>query len=183
MAELHIAPDDLVLVGHISGAFGLHGWVKIRPYSMNADALQDAPIYWLELPAGQGAREVKRLSAKIHGEDIVARLDEVADRDAAEALKGSVVKISRALFPVLPEGEFYWVDLIGLTVQNQQGEVLGVVRAMMDNGAQSILRVAAPEIPEDDLVKHERLIPFVDHFVKNVDQANKTITVDWGLDF
>ena len=125
----------------VSGAFGLQGWVKIRPYSMNADALLDAPLYWLELPSGKGTQEVKRLSSKIHGEDVVARLSDVPDRTAAEALKGSVVKISRALFPVLPEGEFYWVDLLDLSVENLQGEQLGVVRGMMDNGAQSILRV------------------------------------------
>jgi len=183
VAELHSAPEDLVLVGHVSGAFGLQGWVKIRPYSMNADALLDAPLYWLELPAGKGMQEVKRLSSKIHGEDVVARLSDVPDRTAAEALKGSVVKISRALFPVLPEGEFYWVDLLGLSVENLQGEQLGVVRGMMDNGAQSILRVAAADIAEDDLIKHERLIPFVDHFVKEVDQQGKRIVVDWGSDF
>ncbi len=183
MTALHSAPDDLVLVGHISGAFGLQGWVKIRPYSTNADALQDAPLYWLELPAGKGMQEVKRLSSKIQGEDVVARLAGVEDRTAAEALKGSVVKISKALFPALPDGEFYWIDLIGLQVENLQGEQLGVVRAMMDNGAQAILRVAAPEIAEDDLIKHERLIPFVDHFVKEVDQQSKRIVVDWGSDF
>ena len=93
-------------------------------------------------------QDVKRLSSKIQGEDVVARLAGVEDRTAAEALKGSVVKISKALFPALPDGEFYWIDLIGLQVENLQGEQLGVVRAMMDNGAQAILRVAAPEIAD-----------------------------------
>lgn len=182
-SAIQSAPEDLVLVGHISGAFGLQGWVKIRPYSSNADALLDAPVFWLEAPNNAGQREVKRLSSKIHGEDIVARLGEVDDRNAAEALKGTVVKVSRALFPALPDGEFYWVDLLGLRVENLQGEQLGVVRAMMDNGAQSILRVAGAEVPEAELIKHERLIPFVDHFVKEVDQQTKKIVVDWGSDF
>jgi 16S rRNA processing protein RimM len=182
-SAIQSAPEDLVLVGHISGAFGLQGWVKIRPYSSNADALLDAPVFWLEAPNNAGQREVKRLSSKIHGEDIVARLGEVDDRNAAEALKGTVVKVSRALFPALPDGEFYWVDLLGLSVENLEGEQLGVVRAMMDNGAQSILRVAGAEVPEAELIKHERLIPFVDQFVKEVDQQAKKIVVDWGSDF
>ncbi|WP_395009429.1 ribosome maturation factor RimM [Undibacterium sp.] len=181
------APDDLVIVGYVSGAFGLQGWVKIRPYSTTADALLDAPLLWLESVAQAGVapnlREVKRLSSKIHGEDVVARLDEVPDRTAAEALKGTVVKVSRQAFPVLEQDEFYWVDLIGLAVQNLQGEDLGVVRAMMDNGAQSILRVAASDVPEAELMKHERLIPFVDHFVKEVDTEAKKIVVDWGSDY
>ncbi|MBI1834527.1 MAG: ribosome maturation factor RimM [Burkholderiales bacterium] len=182
VAGTQSAPEDLVLVGYVSGAFGLQGWVKIRPYSSTADALLEAPLFWLET-AGQSGREVKRMSSKVHGEDIVARLSDVEDRNAAEALKGTVVKISRALFPALPEGEFYWVDLLGLTVQNLAGESLGVVRAMMDNGAQSILRVAQADVPETELLKHERLIPFVDHFVKEVNQTTKTIVVDWGSDY
>ena len=97
------APDDLVIVGYVSGAFGLQGWVKIRPYSTTADALLEAPLFWLESAAQAGVapnlREVKRLSSKIHGEDVVARLDEVPDRTAAEALKGTVVKVSRQAFP------------------------------------------------------------------------------------
>jgi 16S rRNA processing protein RimM len=181
------APDDLVIVGYVSGAFGLQGWVKIRPYSTTADALLEAPLFWLESAAQAGVapnlREVKRLSSKIHGEDVVARLDEVPDRTAAEALKGTVVKVSRQAFPALEQDEFYWVDLIGLAVQNLQGEDLGVVRAMMDNGAQSILRVAASDVPEAELMKHERLIPFVDHFVKEVDREAKKIVVDWGSDY
>ncbi|WP_222612355.1 ribosome maturation factor RimM [Undibacterium flavidum] len=181
------APDDLVIVGYVSGAFGLQGWVKIRPYSSTADALLDAPLFWLESAAQAGVaptlRQVKRLSSKIHGEDVVARLDEVPDRTAAEALKGTVVKVSRQEFPALEQDEFYWVDLIGLAVQNLQGEDLGVVRAMMDNGAQSILRVAASDVPEAELMKHERLIPFVDHFVKEVDREANKIVVDWGSDY
>lgn len=187
VAGTQSAPEDLVLVGYVSGAFGLQGWVKIRPYSTTADALLEAPLFWLESAAqagvGPNLREVKRLSSKIHGEDVVARLDEVPDRTAAEALKGTVVKVSRQAFPALEQDEFYWVDLIGLAVQNLQGEDLGVVRAMMDNGAQSILRVAASDVPEAELMKHERLIPFVDHFVKEVDREAKKIVVDWGIDY
>ncbi|MBY0572384.1 MAG: ribosome maturation factor RimM [Undibacterium sp.] len=177
------APEDLVVVGYVSGAFGLQGWVKIRPYSSTGDALLAAKSVWLESLGQAGLREVKRLESKVHGEDIVARLEGIADRNAAEAAKATVIKISRKLFPILPLGEFYWVDLIGLAVQNLQGESLGVVRDMMDNGAQSILRVAALDVPETELVKHERLIPFVDHFVKEVDQELKRIVVDWGLDY
>ncbi|MDP3785590.1 MAG: ribosome maturation factor RimM [Undibacterium sp.] len=183
------APEDLVLVGYVSGAFGLQGWVKIRPFSSTADALLSASSYWLEAPnqAGQTGQpapyEARCSGAKAHGEDIVVRLSGVDDRNAAEAMKGVVIKISRQLFPVLPPDEIYWADLIGLSVQNLQGENLGVVRSMMDNGAQSILRVAAMDVPEEDLPKHERLIPFVDHFVKQVDQDAKIIVVDWGLDY
>ena len=114
----------------------------------------------------------------MHGGDVVATIVGLVGRDASEALKGAAVSIPRSDFPQLPADEFYWSDLIGLAVVNEQGESLGTVTDMMHNGAQSILRVAAVEEKAT-----ERLIPFVDQFVKTVDVTAKKITVDWGLDY
>lgn len=176
-------PQDLILVGYVSGAFGLQGWVKVKPYSATADALLFAKTWWLESAHQSGIHAVQRLSSKIHGDEVVARLSDVDDRNTAEALKGTAVKIARADFPVLPIGEFYWQDLIGCSVMNLQGDSLGVVRDLMDNGAHPILRVAGSEIADIELSKHERLIPFVEHFIKDVTLSTKIIVVDWGTDF
>lgn len=176
-------PEDLVLVGHITGAYGIQGWVRIRPYSADADALLHAKTWWIEVAQPQPEfRDVEVMQAKTHGGDTVARLMGVADRNAAEALKGSTVQISRRHFPVLDNDEYYWVDLIGLAVDNLQGETLGQVIDLMDNGAHPILRVAPPAEP-DQKPAPEMLIPFVDQFVKTVDLAGKKITVDWGRDY
>ena len=176
-------PSDLVDVGYISGAFGLQGWVKIHPYSSSAGALLGAKEWWLAMPASTEPSLMQRLSSKHQGDGVVAKLAEVVDRSAAEKLKGAVVKVSRSDFPALPADEFYWLDLIGLEVTNLQGDRLGTVRGLMDNGAHPILRVADESVAEQDLSRHERLIPFVEHFVKVVDQTAGKITVDWGLDF
>lgn len=168
------APADLVQVGYISGAFGVTGSIRVTPFSHDADALLKVKTWWLDKPSQQS---VKIRTAKIHGGEVVAQIVGMLDRNAAEALKGAAVSIPRSEFPPLPEDEYYWSDLIGLDVVNLQGEALGRVTDMMHNGAQSILRIAPVEPGE------ERLIPFVDHFVKTVDQAARTITVDWGLDF
>jgi 16S rRNA processing protein RimM len=172
-------PDDLVLVGHITGAYGIKGWVRIKPYSADADAMLHAKTWWLDKPA---LRDVDVLQVKTHGEDVVAGLMGVADRNAAEALKGATVQIRRSHFPVLSDDEFYWIDLMGLAVENLQGESLGTVADLMDNGAHPILRVHAAQAAETEKPK-EWLIPFVDQFVKTVDKQEKKITVDWGLDF
>lgn len=171
-------PDDLVLVGHVTGAYGIKGWVRIKPYSADADAMLHAKTWWLDKPE---LHDVEAMQAKIHGEDVVAQLMGVADRNAAESLKGAVVQIRRSHFPPLSNDEYYWVDLIGLAVENLQGEHLGSAVDLMDNGAHPILRVAAPVQGEDK--QKEWLIPFVDQFVKTIDQQAKKITVDWGLDF
>lgn len=171
-------PEDLVLVGHIIGAYGIKGWVRIRPYSSDADAMLHAKTWWLDKPA---MRDVEMMQAKVHGEDVVAQLMGVADRNAAEAMKGTTVLIRRSHFPILDDNEFYWIDLIGLAVENLQGESFGTVVDMLENGAHPILRVQLPIAGEDK--PKEWLIPFVDQFVKTVDQTGRKITVDWGFDF
>ncbi len=181
-------PADLVLVGHITGAYGVQGWVRVHPYSAEASALLHAKTWWLSKPAaGVAEHDVEKLEAKIHGEDVVARMMGIVGRDAAEALKGHVVQIQRSHFPVLSNNEFYWLDLIGLAVENLQGESLGVVADLIDNGAHPILRVVKTEAvsasDQQSASEREYLIPFVEHFVPNVDQKNKKITVDWGLDY
>ncbi|HEX2605358.1 MAG TPA: ribosome maturation factor RimM [Oxalicibacterium sp.] len=168
-------PEDLVLVGHIAGAYGLQGWVRIRPYSSEADALLHAKTWWLDKPE---LRDVARMQVREHSGDIVAQLMGVADRDAAEALKGATVQVSRSHFPALDDNEFYWVDLIGMAVENPEGQALGTVKDMMDNGAHPILRVQ----PTGENAQ-EMLIPFVDQFVIKVDRDARKITADWGLDY
>lgn len=170
-----------MLVGYISGAYGLNGWVRVRPYSADADALLNAKTWWLDKPE---FRDVAMMQSKVHSGDVVAQLMGVAGRDAAEALKGATVQIPRSHFPALSDNEFYWVDLIGLEVENLQGVRLGQVSDMMDNGAHPILRVAVPPaVDADPKAAQEILIPFVEQFVITVDRTAKKITVDWGLDY
>lgn len=172
-------PDDLTQVGYVSGAFGVTGSIRVTPFSADADALLNIKTWWVDKPS---LRAVDVRTAKMHGGDVVAQLVGTVGRDASEALKGAAVSVSRAAFPALPDDEFYWTDLIGLDVVNLQGENLGTVTDLMHNGAQSILRVAPVHTDAAEKAP-ERLIPFVDHFVKTVDQQAKKITVDWGLDY
>lgn len=193
-------PDDLVEVGVIGEAYGVRGWVKIYPHAGGAhdaaaaagdSALLAARNWWLA--KGAERRVVQVLMAKRHSSTVVAQLSGSADRNAGEALKGWRVSVRRIDFPRLASAdEFYWVDLIGLDVVNQEGIGLGTVADLIDNGAHSILRVAYA-VPEgeataggksaDKQAGGERLIPFVESYVKQVDQAAKKIVVDWGTDY
>ena len=172
-------PDDLVLVAYVSGAFGLDGWIRLRPYSAEASALLHAKTWWMDKPALQ---DIDVMQVRAQGEDVVARIVGVADRNTAESLRGATVHIRRSHFPPLSDNEFYWVDLIGHRGDNLTGEHLGEVVGLMDNGAHPILKVAM--LPQTDPKKpDELLIPFVDRFVTEVDQAAKKITVDWERDY
>jgi len=117
------------------------------------------------------------------GDAIVALAPEIVDRDAAEALKGARIFISRASFPAPEDDEFYWVDLIGLSVFNREGAALGEVVGLIDTGPHCVLRVQPPAAEERPPEAGERLIPFVDAYVDSVDIPGRRIVVDWGLDY
>ncbi len=178
------APDDLTQVGYVSGAYGIAGAIRVTPFSTDADALLSVKTWWLDKSADKSApQSVTVRTAKMHGGDVVATLVGMSDRNLAEALKGAAVHVSRGAFPELEEDEYYWSDLIGMDAVNLQGEALGKVTDMMSNGAQSILRIEPVQDPASTEKTPERLVPFVDQFVKTVDLKAKQITLDWGLDF
>ena len=117
---------------------------------------------------------------KTHSDGIVALLEPIQDRSAAEALKSARIFVARADFPASDDpNEYYWVDLIGLNVVNREGVNLGVVRDLMPTGPHSVLCL---EYTEGDKTL-ERMIPFVAVYVDQVDLPAKRITVDWQPDF
>ena len=177
-------PDDAVEVGRIVDAFGVKGWIKVQPFASDPQALFSSKRWFLQPPehaAGPRAALPALLrvtQAREHGSVVVAGVREVADRDAAEALRGARVFVSRASFPTPDPDEFYWHDLIGLEVRNREGVSLGRVAGLLETGAHDVLRVQT-----EDSGAAERLIPFVADYVDAVDLAGRCITVDWGLDY
>jgi 16S rRNA processing protein RimM len=189
-------PDDAVEVGRIVDAWGIQGGIKVQPFSSDPQALFSSRRWFLQPPAtpspksvGKGPagplpRLLKITEAREQGAVVVARAQEVPDRNAAEALRGARIFISRQSFPTAQDGEYYWIDLIGLSVVNREGEALGTVIDLLDTGAHCVLRLKRPDAPPAAKGEEaERLIPFVDAYVDSVDLAGRQITVDWGLDF
>jgi 16S rRNA processing protein RimM len=188
-------PADAVEVGRIIDAYGIKGWLRVQPYASDPQALFSSRRWYL-LPGDKPQHPVPVHAAKAplppllritdareQGDGVVASAHDITDRNEAEALKGARIFISRASFPTAAEGEYYWVDLIGLDVLNRDGVHLGKVDRMIDNTAQSVLCVSQPA-PEGSADKPvERLIPFVAAFVDAVDLQARQIRVDWGLDY
>ncbi len=186
-------PDDALEVGRILDAWGVKGWVKIQPHSTDPEALFSAKTWYLQTPDVKfrpgfslfsGTVSLKVDEAKIHSGAVVAKFSGLDDRDAAEALRGARIFLSRSSFPAASADEYYWVDLIGLNVVNREGVALGCVRDLMATGPHSVLCVEYASTQEDgSSITAERMIPFVAVYVDKVDIAGKCITVDWQPDY
>lgn len=165
-------------MGRISAPFGIKGWIRLQAYSGSPDSLMDYATWWLDGATGWQAYTVQQ--AQVQGPDVLAKLAGCDDRDAAAALKGTVVAVPRDAFPPTGQGEFYWADLVGLRVVNLAGEDFGVVRSMLETGANAVMVVqqAAAHAGEQ-----ERLIPFIADVIRRVDIGSGLIEVDWGADY
>lgn len=179
-------PADAVEVGRILDAWGVQGWFKVQPYSASPEALFSCR-QWFLLPPERGARgavtapvQLSIRQARGHGDGVVASAQGFGDRSAAEGLKGARIFIARSDFPPLPEGEYYWVDLIGLPVRNREGVALGEVVDLMSTGPQQVLVVHQAQGTARPI---ERLIPFVDAYVDEVDLPARRVLVDWQPDY
>lgn len=186
-------PGDLIEVGRIIGGWGVRGWIKVQPFSgLPADSvLLGARDWWLQPIAGVPGRstgvvrpgaqqstaaQLLRVErARVHSDSVVVRPVGFADKTQADELRGRVVALSRSVFPPAGEDSFYWVDLIGCVVVNTHRQILGDVIGVDDHGAHALLQVGT--------VTAARLIPFVSHYVLNVDMAARRILVDWELDY
>ena len=123
---------------------------------------------------------------QIHGKGCVAKFAEIEDRNQAEALKGGLIQIEREAFEDLDDDEYYWDDLVGMTVVNQDGVTLGKVDHLFNAGASDIMVVKGAEIGvgRGGGANREYMIPFIlDEFVLEADLALRKIVVDWDEDF
>lgn len=167
-----------IVLGRISGLFGIQGWVKIYSYTRPLESILDHDVWWIGSTSSWQRHQL--LDGRTQGKTLVARLADEAgrplvDRDAAQALYGLDISVPRDHLPEPPPGQHYWVDLIGLTVRTLDGVELGQVSAMMETGANDVLVVTG---------QRERLIPLVaDEFVIQVEPAAGFMVVDWDPDF
>ncbi len=162
----------MVVMGQVVAPYGIKGWIKVRSFTEALDSLLDFPVWWLG--AGGNWRESRVIEASVHGKTIVASIEASPDRNAAESLKGLQIAVPRSSLPDAEEGEYYWLDLIGLRVFNLEGVELGVVDDIIETGANDVLQVKGEKV---------HLIPFVAKFVLDVDRENGLIRADWGADY
>jgi 16S rRNA processing protein RimM len=158
----------MVVMGRVRAPHGLKGWIKIQPFTQEIEGLLDYPEWWL---GGEGKWLQHHVAeSAVHGSMVVARLDGFTDRDVAAELRGRDVAVPRAAMPENREGEFYWNDLLGMEVCNRDAAKLGLVKKILETGANAVLVVQGDK---------ELLVPFIRDVIVNVDLKARQLVVDW----
>jgi 16S rRNA processing protein RimM len=147
-------------VGFVVRAHGVRGGLRVRA-SADLSALDTVEL---------GGREHRLLQAQRDKDDWLITVDDIRDRDAAEALRGAAVRVDRDAVPV-GDDELLVADLVGCTVVDVAGQTLGEVIGSFDSGAHEVLEVRAPS-------GKEFMVPFVDAIVTAVDLEARRIVCD-----
>lgn len=161
-----------ITLGKIVGVYGVKGWVKVFSETRPREDIFKYSPWQLELNGT--AIEVKVQEGRAQGKGLVASLEAYTDCDQARELIGAVISIPQTALPDAGIGEYYWSQLIGLQVKNIQGIELGEVIDLIDTGANDVLVVKGDK---------ERLIPFTEFAVIEVDLDGGKLTADWDADF
>jgi 16S rRNA processing protein RimM len=131
--------DKRVALAAVAGAHGVKGEVRLKLFSDSAASLACHESLFV------GGALRRLLSVRDSGRTAVARFDGIADRTAAEGLRGSLVEVDRSSLPALGEGEYYHSDLVGLACADRDGGTFGIVVAVENFGAGDLLEVELPD--------------------------------------
>ena len=153
-----------VVLGKVGKVHGIKGWVRVISFTEVPDGILDYPVLRAEFDRSLAPASASRLL-----------------EEEARLLNGATLSVERQALPELESDEYYWYQLEGLTVVNRQNECFGVIKSMLETGANDVMVVTATEESIDD---RERLIPYLsDSVVQKVDLDEGIIRVDWEADY
>lgn len=157
--------DPPVTLAAVAGAHGVRGEVRLKLFGEGLESLKPHKRF------NHGALTLRGLRDDGKG-GAIARFAEIADRNAAEALRGTVLTVPRSALPPLEPGEYYHADLIGLAAIAQTGEALGTVVAVVNYGAGDILEIARPD-------SGRFMVPMIEAAVSRWDGQQVIISADF----
>ena len=178
--------SEKVILGRITGVYGVKGWLKVFSYTDPMESIIDYSPWYIRAENRKKSpwNRVKLEAGKRHAKTVVIKLEQCNDRDQAMSYIGSEIAIDpEQLEELTGKDEYYWRDLIGLRVINQQDIELGVVKNLMETGANDVLVVVSESEGTDKEIK-QRLIPWtMGNAIIAVDLDQGIIRVEWDADF
>ena len=163
-----------VTLGRVSGVHGVQGWVRVHSDTSPRENILAYSPWYLERRGGREAWRLK--SGRSHAKAVLAKLDGCNDRNTAEELVGALISVPRSALPDTgAPGEYYWADLVGLTVKTMDGAVLGKIDHLFETGSNDVMVVRG---------ERERLVPYIwQQVVREVDLETGEMRVDWDPEF
>ena len=166
--------DKKIYLGKITGVHGIKGWLKIQSFSSPPENILNYPSWIIN---NQGEEDFYSIEqGRKQNNKIVVKLEKIDDRNTAESLINSKIQIQRSDLPKLSNENYYWSDLVGLSVLNSEEKVIGKIESLIETGANDVMVIIT--------LKDERiLIPFVMHeIIKEVNVELNYIKIDWSIE-
>ena len=166
--------DKKIYLGKITGVHGIKGWLKIQSFSSPPENILTYPSWIIN---NQGEEDFYSIEqGRKQNNKIVVKLENIDNRNTAESLKNSKIQILRSDLPKLSNENYYWSDLVGLSVLNSEEKVIGKIESLIETGANDVMVIIT--------LKDERiLIPFVMHeIIKEVNVELNYIKIDWLIE-
>jgi len=166
--------DKKIYLGKITGVHGIKGWLKIQSFSSPPENILNYPSWIIN---NQGEEELYSIEqGRKQNNKIVVKLEKIDDRNTAESLINSKIQIQRSDLPKLSNENYYWSDLVGLSVLSSEEKVIGKIESLIETGANDVMVIIT--------LKDERiLIPFVMHeIIKEVNVELNYIKIDWSIE-
>ena len=163
--------DKIITIGRLGAAYGIQGWLHITSFTDPTDNIFEYRKDWL-IKTNNQWRPIKITNHKSHGNAFIVKLPECNDRDTAMQFKGTEIGVKRSALPETNANEYYWDDLIGLTVYTISGESIGTVDYLFETGSNDVIVTKGEK---------QHFIPYTDDAIKQVDLEKQAIIIDWEL--
>jgi 16S rRNA processing protein RimM len=166
--------DKKIYLGNITGVHGIKGWLKIQSFSSPPENILNYPSWIINNQGEENFYSIEQ--GRKQNNKIVVKLEKIDDRNTAEFLINSKIQIQRSDLPKLSNENYYWSDLVGLSVLNSEEKVIGKIESLIETGANDVMVIIT--------LKDERiLIPFVMHeIIKEVNVELNYIKIDWSIE-
>lgn len=168
----------LIHIATLKKPYGIQGWLWVFSELEERSAIFELANWQMKTATGYKPLTVKKW--RTQGAGLVASFAEIPDRNVAETMNGTQIFVAKDSLPSLADDEYYWSDLVGLTVVNEQNECLGVVKNLFETGANDVI-VVVPS--HNSIDNEERLIPWHTSTVLSIDLQSKQMQVAWGADY
>ncbi|AKZ65780.1 ribosome maturation factor RimM [Candidatus Palibaumannia cicadellinicola] len=175
-----VVPINPIVLGKISVVYGIRGWLKIISFTQSANSIFDYQPWFINISSTGGTwQKITIDDWKYHNNTIIIKSNSINNREEAKPFTNCQIIVEASQLPNLANGEYYWKDIIGCTIETLNGDQLGTVINLIETGSNDVM-VVKTNLKKYFSKKNDLLIPFLyGQVIKTVDLTNRIIKVNW----